>query len=234
MNCERSRDLIVASVMDGLDEETSASLARHLEGCLECARELEELRSLWTQLAVAALPEPQADRSALVAEAIRVFRSEADFPAGAEDPSPPTRTDQPPNRLRPYYRIAASILLVASGAVLGAAWAGRGVVEPTPAEEMPTFLVLMRGEGRAPDVSNALDAWIDGLSAEERLVGGAQVAAADAAWFGPPPEPFAMEGVFELFGYMIIQATDADEAREIARGSPHIGARGAVEIWPIQ
>lgn len=226
MNCERSRDLIVASVMDGLDDGTSASLARHVEECSNCARELEELTTLWAELAVAALPESEADRSAQVAEVIRAFRSEPD--------GGPTAVRKP-RGLSPLFRFAASLLLLASGAALGAAWVnGRGGAEPPPGEAMPTFLVLMRGEGRAPSVSNALDAWIDGLSAEERLVGGAQVSPTDAAWFGPPPEPFAMEGVFELFGYMIIQAADADEAREIAQGSPHIGAQGAVEIWPIR
>lgn len=231
MTCETARELIAALVIDGLSDEERRRLDDHVAGCSACAEELQALMTLWKDLSVAAAPGPTDEARARLAEAIAAI--------AAEERSGGTRrwTGSRALALRRLLRVAASILIFAAGAASGLAWSALRPEEPSggpAADTRPTFLVLMRGDAEDPTVEAALDAWIDDLGEDRRLLGGAQISQTDGAWYGPPPEPFDVHGLFELFGYMIISADDLESAREIARSSPHISQRGAVEIWPIR
>lgn len=226
MNCETVRRLLPALVIDGADTDELRRAEAHLSACEECRAEAEALSSLWRLVGPVAAPEPSPRARLRLAEAVSSFRAEAESATVVRSSR---RT-----RWRTVAQLVASVVVFLGGALTGAL-VSRDAEEPgATAADTPSFLVLMRGNGATPPVSDSMDVWLAGLREESRLIGGGQITEATGTWLGAPPEPFQMSGVFTLFGYIIIQAQDAEEAREIAGAAPHIGMAGAVEIWPLR
>jgi anti-sigma factor RsiW len=81
--CERVRSLLDPFVDDELAAEEQRDVERHVRGCAECQRELEELRALGAGLRAAALERAPARLVSRVHESLRLAESRMSRPAQA-------------------------------------------------------------------------------------------------------------------------------------------------------
>jgi len=234
MQCPETKGLLVAYVVDGLDEDDLARLRSHLETCAACTALLTEYRQLWSTLGAAAggTSDEQAHR---LQETITAYAGDV----GVRDTRAPTARGWPWRRWS--VGVAAVLAIALAGAVGGAAYQrSRAASAAFPGADttLTQYLVLMRGielaRSRDSLVGPALTRWFTELSDEGRLVGGSPVADSAGAWVGAQPSTTSLDGVFALDGYMLIQARTFAAARAIASRAPHLSAGGAIELWALR
>jgi hypothetical protein len=229
MKCELATDLIVDSVLNGLDAPRREELDRHLADCAACAAEMKEFEALWADLADADVPEPEAGRLEEMAAALR--RKAAEEGSGGARPVV--------GRPRwAWSHAAAALVFLAAGAAAGVSFERLRAPAAAAEPEGERFLMLMRGIDWAVDadssLTGAVGTWAGGLQSQQRMVDGAAMGQEPGAWVGPTPTDFGLTGSVALDGYMIITARDFADARAVAAQAPHLVAGGSVELWPLR
>jgi hypothetical protein len=206
--------------MDELDAATAGELDAHLRTCTECAEEAQRLRELWRD-ASAEVPAPSSELLVRFGRRLERRRPSA------------WRTR--------ILQAAAAVLLVAVGTVGGQLLLGGGEgdvgVAPVIASGNPEFMLLIRATGmeQAPP-NNQLVAeygqWAHDLAAEGRLVS-AEELASTTAWVSDAPRSLEERERAPIEGFFLVRARDYDEAVALARGHPHVGYGGTIEVRAI-
>ena len=168
--CSDLEALLPAYAEGSLPTPEADRVAAHLPGCPGCQQQLRELRALSADLE-AALPEVpgtalRANFMALLAEHKQLLKPEAAAaPAAAVVPTAKVISMWPTALASNWVRIAASIVLVAAGVLLGRQlpWSGRAnnpVATTVPTAERPaptTLAAALRGvNGRVVSASNRI------------------------------------------------------------------------------
>ncbi len=217
MKCEHAVDLIIDSLLDGLDDEQRRDLAAHISSCESCAAEAERMSTMWQGLAE--LRAPQAARHA----AFELGRRLA--------------TARRYHRFAPVLRAAAGIALILLGG-----WAGYMLRVTGPSPSVPTtgastFLFLVRGEAAQALVTGdslvrEYQAWAASLANEGRLVGANKLTDEPGRWISASTAGEARTRS-DVSGYFLVNASGYEEALEIAVSSPHIKYGGTFEIRQV-
>jgi hypothetical protein len=217
----------LSEYLDGeLGPDERAACEAHLAGCAECARLLDELRSLVA--AARALP----DR------------------APARDPWPALRAElesQGPRRTGRWPLALAAGVLVTLGAVLGHHLSRRASpAGPGRVARGESYLLLLhepegfgagRGEAEHAAVVERYSRWARELGG--RCAGGEELEV-DGVELRPSPETAgevlqAERGfVPGVGGFFLVQVEDRAEALELARTCPHLDQGGWIELRRIR
>jgi hypothetical protein len=147
-DCEAFRDDLAALAIGALTGLERARVLAHLEGCPPCTAEVEELAAtadvLTTLIADAEPPEGFADRTMTLIRADRVV------------PIQPTG--------RPAFRrmaaVAAVVVLLAVGTVVGAEVASSGRHSPTTAVQTTSLHSTVGTKGKVLLVSSGHQGWL--------------------------------------------------------------------------
>jgi hypothetical protein len=229
MNDGIRRQMLDAVVGDP-DPERDRRLGEELAADPELRREYDRLREVWE--ALGDLPEgspPEGARAvaraAALVDGLRVDRAK-----------------RLPARTGWAFRIAASLVLFATGGAAGVAWAranpapGTAPALPTadapaPNAERPLFAFIIRGEPDAegPDLEVAMSGFARELWSDERLIWAERLSMERSAWVSAEGEsaPEAVQAAARLF---MVRAADREEAIRLARQAPHLAEGGVVEI----
>jgi hypothetical protein len=136
---------------------------------------------------------------------------------------------------------AAAVLLVAAGTVGGQVLLGGGEgdvgLAPAIASENPEFMLLIRATGmeQAPPNDQLVveyGQWARDLAAEGRLVSADELATR-TAWVSDVPRSPEERERATIEGFFLVRARDYDEAVALARGHPHVGYGGTIEVRAI-
>ncbi len=93
---------------------------------------------------------------------------------------------------------------------------------------MPTYVLTYRspsGYAPNPETTAAWMAWFEGIGDQLVEIGNPVVAGRSLGNCGP--------GTTELGGYSLIRADDIDAAAAVAKGCPHLGRDGGVEVGEL-
>jgi len=220
MKCESATDLVIDSLMDELDAVTAGELDAHLQECSACAEEERRLRELWHE-ASAELPAPSPEL--LVRFGRRLERR------------------RPLRWGTRVLQAVAAVLLVAAGTVGGRLVLGGGDADTGLAAALGAgdseFMLLIRAIGMEQAPSNdqlvaEYGQWARDLAAEGRLVS-AEEFASRSAWVSEVSRPLEERARAPIEGFFLIRARNYDEAVALARGHPHVGYGGTIEVRAI-
>lgn len=163
MNCKEIQTLLIDYLDGKLDHASADQLRQHLEGCGECKREADDLQLLLTAMhnTVGETPPPalresfdtmlQSELNMLTtANIIQEFKPVGDRPAKIIPIS------------HPVWKVAAAVMLVAAGVVIGRSLPSRS--EPTRFAEIDS----LRNEVKSMRQENMLN-MIDDESASQRI-----------------------------------------------------------------
>lgn len=217
MNCDDANDLMVDSLLNGLEPEESTQLETHLGSCARCRKSAEEMRRMWNELGELAAPQPRSSIS--VEFGRRLERRGRKWMRS------------------PAVRAASIILLVAMGVVLGRlvpAIGGR-----MSEEAASEFLLLIRGDQPSTLVPETqlvqeYGAWADRLAAEGQLVTARKLAEDEGRWLNASRRPAVEPPGVAVGGFFIVRAESYEEAVLIARESPHLSYGGTIEVRAIE
>lgn len=221
MKCEYATDLVIDSLMDEVDAATAGELDAHLQSCTACAEEARQLRQLWHD-ASAEVPAPSSEL--LVRFGRRLERR------------------RPAHWRTRVLQAAAAVLLVTAGTVGGQLLLGGGGERdvgfaPAIASGNSEFMLLIRATGmeQAPPNDQLVaeyGQWARDLAAEGRLVS-ADEFATRSAWVSDVPRSLEERERAPIEGFFLVRARDYDEAVALARGHPHVGYGGTIEVRAI-
>lgn len=223
MNCERARELMIDALVESHVASHRDELREHLATCEDCAAEAEALRRIWQNLETVAVPPRSGDGESRLDAAVR-----GEFGTGITTEVAPT-----PATRGPLFGIAASLLLVGVGALLGAGimkFVAGDAGEQAAVDDRNRYLLVMTETREPPEqaaeAQAAFDAWIGDLLSRGIMESG--LGLADVPAVAVPDEGILMfEGVS---GFIIIRAADDEEARRIAASSPVTQYGGLIEI----
>jgi hypothetical protein len=216
MKCDNAVDLIIDSLMSTLEEEQQKLLSEHLQSCASCAAEARKMNELWKGMGELSAP-PAAPHAAI------------EF--GRRLVSRPSR-----RRVAPLLQAAAAVALFLLGSTAGFLVRGDGAPSGVPSAGPTTFLFLVRGEDPPGVPGTAVVQeyrdWALSLASEGRLAGANKLTDEPGRWISGSPAGEARTRS-DVSGYFLVNASDYDEAIEIARTSPHVGYGGTFEIRQI-
>jgi len=215
-----------------LDGEFSPGDARaleaHLGTCASCRAALDDLRRIVRTARELPARAPERD----LWPAIEARLSPAAVPSRARRDS-----------WKASFALAATVVIA-----LGAMWILREdqpKQAPAPPGKSARYLLLLhervghKTDATSDEVANVVDEyrrWAQDEAAAGRLLAGEKLADR-AGWILRPGEQdltlAGWRGSSEVGGYFLIAAADDDEAREIARGCPHLAHDGWIEVRPI-
>ncbi len=226
MNCDAAIDLIIDSLMDGLDEEQSRILEEHVRSCPRCEGEREKLGRMWESLARIPLPDSSQAGQAAALEFGRLLEA---------------RT----HRWKHVALLAAaSVAFLLIGGAAGYRMAQPGAEPAVPGEIAASaeFLLLMRGDLPAASeipmdrLVTEYSAWGAELGAAGRLVAAEKLVDDPGRWLqsADVTDGTTAPRGSDIGGYFVIRATTYDQAQEIALSSPHIRYGGTIELRQIE
>ena len=231
MGCTEFRERATGAITGG--GELPADIAEHMSSCGACAAEITELTELWQGVGRLGSPPSQESTDAIAASLI-------------------AQLEQRRIVMNRQFVMAALIGGIVIGG-LGATMAGK-VRRPstsatatapaaTPAAEAGQQYLLLLHESPS-DFSALTGAQMDSVVGEyvawaEQLDAGKHLVAAEklsdkAEWLNPSGELETRSLTEVVSGYYVIRARDADEARALARQSPHLKYGGTIEVRPIE
>jgi len=106
---------------EGLDDAKAAAVALHIQGCLTCARELEQRQALRRDLQALAMPAPAAG-----------FLEQAVANAAASAETSAVRTEQTVTRRQPFGTRLTSVVTGLAAAMIGALLISTLLTSPEP------------------------------------------------------------------------------------------------------
>jgi hypothetical protein len=216
MKCDNAIDLIVDSLMDSLEEEQQKLLEEHLQSCESCAAEARKMNELW-----AGLGDLNLSRAA----------PQAPVEFGRRLATRPRRRP-----VAPLLQAAAAAALFLLGSTAGFLVRGEGAPSAVPSAGPTTFLFLVRGEEPQGVPGSAVVQeyrdWAVSLASDGRLAGANKLTDEPGRWISGSPAG-EIRTRSDVSGYFLVNASDYDEAIEIARASPHIGYGGTFEIRQV-
>lgn len=223
MTCERARELMIDALVESHVASHREELRAHLATCESCAAEAEALRRIWQNLETVAVPPRSSDGESRLDAAVR-----DEFGTGITTEVAPT-----PATRGPLFGLAASLLLVGVGVLLGAGimkLIGGDAGEQAAVDDRNRYLLVMTETREPPEqaaeAQAAFDAWIADLRSQGIMESG--LGLADVPAVAVPDEGILM---FErVSGFIIIRAADDEEARRIAASSPVTRYGGLIEI----
>jgi hypothetical protein len=107
MQCEKVREQFADYVIDRIDETIRQDVAAHLASCTACRTELEELKTVWTQLGNLPAAEPAADLRARFDQMLGAYQAALHPPVTAW------------RWRRPIFEFAAAAALLVLGVAIG-------------------------------------------------------------------------------------------------------------------
>lgn len=226
MSCERARELMIDALVEPHVASHGEELREHLATCDSCRAEAEALLRTWQNLETVAVPARSPDGESRLDAAVR-----DEFGTGIT-----TEVAAMPATLSPLIRVAASLMLLGVGILLGASlmnFLQDEPGEPAAVDERNRYLLIMTETREPPEqiaeAQAAFDGWIDDLVSQGIMETG--MGLADGPPGGIPPSGALM--VEDVSGFIVIRAADAEEAIRIAVSSPVIRYGGRIEVRAI-
>jgi len=131
MQCEKVREQFADYVIDRLEEPLGQDVAAHLTSCAACRTELDELKTVWTQLGNVPASEPGADLRARFDLMLEAYQN------GLQRPVVPARMVR--MWQRPMFEFAAAAAVLVLGIFIGSRM-------PAPAAPPSPELAELRSE----------------------------------------------------------------------------------------
>lgn len=230
MSCERAKDLMIDALVEPLDEQQMTELQAHVAECESCAAEMAEIQNLWQHLGAIAIPEPSAGGLERLQAAIRdEFGDEMNLTRRATYPSYSAR-------LGIWRRVAAVIALIGVGALLSIgldSYLRESGPQDVADDDRARYLLIMTATREGPELAGQVQSetqqWLASLIDQGILESGFGIG--DAMPNAMPRSGTLLNG--PVSGFMIIRATDLQEARRIVLDSPVIRYGGLIEIREI-
>ncbi len=218
MNCERATELIIQSLVEPLDSAQSRELDNHLEQCEECRDVVASYREIWNELPIEGKPPP---------EVYSKLRNSVSSEFGVE-----LTTDYRPERKYfTWVNIAASLVLVVLGSIITL-----GIQSYTERSDLASidnrnrYLLIMTATTESAALrdqfNSEFQSWLADLSERSMLETG--IGLSDGPPIGTPPDGPIMD--LDVSGFIIIRASDDQEARSVTVASPVIDYGGLIEI----
>jgi anti-sigma factor RsiW len=182
MACGRVRELLGAYLDGEAAPGVRAEIDEHLSGCRACSDELGELQRLASALAQ---PEPASLPPGLWSEIERRLG----------EPSVVTRRFRGAHRFRPYFALAASIVIVVGLGLFGFPWGRESAVVHADTVDFATLLDALQG-----DAVTAFDRFLTQYNARETTVADTKRYAPELNFDLPStlPNGFQLRAVYTL------------------------------------
>ena len=222
MNCDRSVELILDSLVQPLEDAQSRELERHVSTCASCAETLKEHERLWKAIPYVSNELPTDTSGERLMTAVhREFGQ----------PVEPVRTSTA------WYRLAAVVAAFAVMTLIGFGLfqsLDRDDTEATESDDRVRFLVIMTEIQVAPErqaeADEAIADWFRSLQ-EQGIMEEHSGTGLGSLVGAPPDGPLLAESAA---GIIIIRATDGAAARRIIGSSPIIDYGGFIEIREVE
>lgn len=224
MSCDELKEQLIDYVRGAGDR---AAVEAHVAHCPACRDALASLGSVWEKLA--RWPD-EIPSDALKGRVLAAFDGAEPLPRAH-----PGLWHSP----TPYLRVALAIVLLATGAWLGAWYTKPATPPPDSRAEFVLFLYddPVTEAARTPEEAlrtvEEYKAWAGGLARAGNLVAGEKLTEQRRLFGAVSGSGPVVPAGTSLGGYFVIRAASDEEAAAIAAGCPHLVHGGAIELRRI-